>query len=497
MPGKAVVDNDVRVDLKTFAKTVWGRPGAISKHHDAEGFEYIDLGRWLGAFQTIFGAAIEENILVRDEYRTAVQELQTDRYSRGAYVTGQSGTGKTLFLVYLLVRLLEQRQKVAVHDIDHQFYVIFTDKVTFHPLVDKKPLRDGGHMWALSDSNHQNSGAPPSGFYSYPQSVRMIQATSPKKKCWHEWRKQARAECYVMDIWTEREVTNLAKLMGLDVHRMVQLHKKWGGAPRTLLDYLGESDEAIESSYRDDAIVAAREGSSTIISIVKRDLSENLDALSKFYFCRPANYAKSTIDRTRACAVVPTQTICYILGAALQHLSNTIRSQLFTALSRPSDAGQAADFIYKSRFHTFICAANKSIACHWLHDPDNDSKVEETLPYYWYETSGFAGIEGALIRDDAIFAFQINISSEHPSPEPGLRKLRNVLPPKLRNRRWHVVFVGNEESLIEAAAKQWAGKVYLTKTSRKCVPVAWSKVDPVEERITDESEEELMDEYFN
>ncbi|KAF8132280.1 hypothetical protein EV363DRAFT_1295804 [Boletus edulis] len=438
---------------------VWDKPQAISKAHP-QGFEFICLKGYLKGFQALFGAAVEENILVRDEYRIAIQDLQKHEYRRGAYVTGQPGIGKSLFLVYLLVQLLGQGCKVAVHDYNHQFYAVFTNTVAFYPITDPAPLATGGPMWALSDSSHEHDGAPPGHFYAFPQAVRLIQATSLKKKRWHEWSKQAKAKCYVMDIWTEQETANLANLLGYNGQRMVDLWKKWGGAPGTLLTYLEESDQEIENWHHDHAIKAIGTCQDVIQSIVNQQLFEGSDAPSRFYFCRPADYATSSIHRKRT---------------ALQQLSNAIKLEFFTALSQCNDTRQAAEFIYQTWFHCFISTANKSIDCHWLDEPDKVTKLYGTtnlasesakerkeLPYYWPASTGYPGIDGALICDNAIFAFQITLSSTHPSPEPGVRKLRAQLPANLKRLPWHVVFVGNLESSSEAVAQQWIDKVFLT-----------------------------------
>ncbi|KAF8133880.1 hypothetical protein EV363DRAFT_1324837, partial [Boletus edulis] len=407
---------------------------------------------------------------------------------------------KSLFLVYLLVRLLGHGYKVAVHNSSHQFYAVFAESVAFYPLTYTTPLATGGPMWALSDSSQERNGAPPECFYAFPTRVRLIQATSPKKRRWHEWSKQAKAECYVMDIWTAQEIANFAKLLKYDVQRMVDLAEKWGGAPRTLVKCLKESDHEIETWYGDCATEAIEKCQNTVRSIVNKYVPEDWDAQSQFYFCRPADYDTSRIKRTRTCATVPTRTICHILGRALQELSNSIKLEFFTALSQPSDTRQAAGFIYQSWFNVFFSTANKFIYCHWLHKPGEitklcgvptlvstsakDLKARTELPYYWAANTSYEGIDGALISEDAIFAFQITLSSEHSSPQGGVRKLRKELPVELRDLPWHVVFVGNVKSLIKAAASDWAGKVLLMETSKTPVSIAWSVVDPVAEDVT-------------
>ncbi|KAF8441611.1 hypothetical protein L210DRAFT_3537693 [Boletus edulis BED1] len=426
-------------------------------------------------------------MLVRDEYRTALQTLETDAlYEEGAYVTGQPGIGKSLFLVYLLVELLGRCQKVAVHCPDMGGYAIFTDTVAFYPLTNTLPLRSGDRIWALSDSRGSHKTVPHC-FYSNLRYTLPIQTTSLRKERWHDWSKEAGAECYIMDIWTEQEIANLALLLELNGGRMVSLHKRWGGSIRLLLSYLEKSDQQIEMGYTLDAALPIKECWSIMTSIAGKDLPE--DAPSQFFFCRPFDFAMPCIERSFTCAVVPTPTICHFLAEALQKLNCSTRSKLFHTLSQYRETRQAARYIFETWFHCFFSAGN-SIDCHWLQCQStvsplrgtttliaarsNELRAVANLPYYWVAPPKFPGIDSALIRQDAIFA--LTTRSKDESLGKGLEQLQNDLPSHLRNLPWHLVFVGNPHSSVEVAAKEWASKT--------CVSVAWSKVDPVREDIT-------------
>ncbi|KAF8441700.1 hypothetical protein L210DRAFT_3644942 [Boletus edulis BED1] len=492
-----MISNDTRDKLNRFTSIIWHNgTQAVLRRHDPERFEYIDLEGYLDSFQFIFGPTIVAKILVRDEYRTALQDLQTDAYDRGAYVTGQPGIGKTNLLVYLLVELLGQHCKVAVHDNDGQVYALFADStVNFSPLADGTLLESRDRVWTLSHSNARVP-RPPSRFYVHTRRTRTIQTTFPKKERWHEWSKQVCASCYVMDIWSEQEITNLAKLLGFDVQRMIGLHKKWGGTPRTLLEYVDMPDQEIENLYRQSARLAVTDCRIMISSVMENKLSE--DTMTQFYFCRPLNFAKPRINRELSCAVVPTPTICHFLAEALQKLNDSIRLEFFDDLGFYSETRGVARYIYKAWLHAFL-SAGRSMDCNWLHRQakvtslrgtatlisagSDELKDVKKLPYYWVAPPKFPGIDGALIRQDAIFAVQVTIRAKDKPPEEGLEKLRNDLPANLKNLPWHLVFVGNTDWSIETVANKWAGKIFLP-TSKRCVTVGWSQVDPVEEGIT-------------
>ena len=78
--------------LKQFASAVWGDSKAVLRR--SGDIEFIDLKDY-PVFRHLFaGPLFHDKILVREEYRIALRELETRMYDRGAYVTGQSGIGK-------------------------------------------------------------------------------------------------------------------------------------------------------------------------------------------------------------------------------------------------------------------------------------------------------------------------------------------------------------------------------------------------------------------
>ena len=79
--------------LGLFAKSVWGNPNTVLKKFGD--IQFIDLEGYHPVFQQLFpGALSYDKILVREEYHLALKQLEGERYLRGAYVTGQPGTGK-------------------------------------------------------------------------------------------------------------------------------------------------------------------------------------------------------------------------------------------------------------------------------------------------------------------------------------------------------------------------------------------------------------------
>ena len=117
--------------------------------------------------------------------------------------------GKTLFLAYVLVIHLGQQRTVAWQlPTGSPFYVVFRDTTTFHSFNDTEPLHEYRPLWALSDSNTLIR-SPAGIFYQFCH-VRTIQTTLPEKSRWKQWTKYSGAGFYIMDIWTEKEIADLA-----------------------------------------------------------------------------------------------------------------------------------------------------------------------------------------------------------------------------------------------------------------------------------------------
>ena len=118
--------------------------------------------------------------------------------------------GKTLFNIYVLVARLGRRLAVAVQS--PSFYVLFGEEgsVSIHTLQDATPLArfQSQTLWALADSNAHIK--IPSHIFLSQKRVRTIQTTSPRESRWKQWSKEARAKGYVMDIWSEKEIGDLA-----------------------------------------------------------------------------------------------------------------------------------------------------------------------------------------------------------------------------------------------------------------------------------------------
>ncbi len=131
---------------------------------------------------------------------------------------------------------------------------------------------------------------------------------------------------------------------------MTSLGKTWGCDPRSLLGFIetGHTDIEIEEEYRTLAPAAVKRSEDMLLAIEQNTLFA--DAQSCFYFYRPS-ISGSQVDRTIPRAVVPTKTICRVLGETLQEYDNNVRLTFFRALSQHSETRSAAGYLYEHLFH--------------------------------------------------------------------------------------------------------------------------------------------------
>ena len=83
--------------VSEISRQAWGHPELFFKQQtfpDVGNIEYVDLGKYLSSIRLCIGEVNLGHVIVRDEYRIALEALQQPLYARGAYVTGQPGIGK-------------------------------------------------------------------------------------------------------------------------------------------------------------------------------------------------------------------------------------------------------------------------------------------------------------------------------------------------------------------------------------------------------------------
>jgi len=158
-----------------------------------------------------------------EEYQSLVEALETEDgtgYTKGVAVTGQPGigsykcwfwsqallifipySGKTTFLIYLLLHRLKLKLPTAVQLNDLYYSILDEQGATVYPIqAETSRLR---HCWVLTDSN-VFVVQPCLAFMHNAKFI--VQTTSPKPERWRGWVKQYGSTWVIMDLPSVSEI---------------------------------------------------------------------------------------------------------------------------------------------------------------------------------------------------------------------------------------------------------------------------------------------------
>jgi hypothetical protein len=193
---------------------------ADSKTFDCLSEDVLTKALMLRAFQFR-----DRYLLFREEYLAAYNVLNSWKGPTisGAVVTGYPGigtsctthrvfikhrsspvSGKTYFMIFVLLQRLSKGLPTAVQYTDHTF-VLFTDQGPTEHSGDN-PFDFPDHTWALTDSN-AGTVIPCYAFRNSLPEIFVLQTTPPLVSRYKKWRKErGRVKLYVMKCVTLSEL---------------------------------------------------------------------------------------------------------------------------------------------------------------------------------------------------------------------------------------------------------------------------------------------------
>jgi hypothetical protein len=111
-----------------------------------------------------------------------------------------------MFLLYLLVRRLQERKPVAFQINSNTFAIFDEHGVSLHTSSLDSAFLIPEDAWALSNSG-EGDGSPCSAFIQ--RRPHIVHASSPASNCWEGWVTRLSARKYVMDVWSLDEFRTL------------------------------------------------------------------------------------------------------------------------------------------------------------------------------------------------------------------------------------------------------------------------------------------------
>ncbi|KAI0773478.1 hypothetical protein C8Q74DRAFT_1368075 [Fomes fomentarius] len=230
---------------QAFAKRWRDHNGPVYK--EVDGARIIDLSDICDLV-----ADLPPSILVRTCYDDAViATLQTAAGASGSGMifTGQPGIGKTTFLLYLLVVLLQRKQLVLLTLVPSKppllFYHDGVYNATTSPHIEHFPFPNCERgaavlIWSLFEANEE---CVPESAYSAPI-LFPVQASSPNPKLYARWRKERGAVLSAFPLWGFDELKQ-----GLRLQReFTLLQEELGSMLETWQDHSHDSDPSLTYS---------------------------------------------------------------------------------------------------------------------------------------------------------------------------------------------------------------------------------------------------------
>ncbi|KAI0764791.1 hypothetical protein C8Q74DRAFT_1284000, partial [Fomes fomentarius] len=171
---------------------------------------HLDLGSGeAGALLPFYPTATASGtILVRKSYSDLYNRILIHREdSGGVIIIGQPGVGKTMFLKYMLARLLSEKQVVVFYT-PQRIYLFYQNYVYHRPETSEAIIDLPYHtqstfsLWMLVDMDPEVREP----HVDDVPSVWPVLASPPNSRRWKCWAKQMDGVLWGLDLWTKEEL---------------------------------------------------------------------------------------------------------------------------------------------------------------------------------------------------------------------------------------------------------------------------------------------------
>ncbi|KAG2965403.1 hypothetical protein PC120_g27235 [Phytophthora cactorum] len=169
------------------------------------------VGDWL-EFSSLLPLTRRQKLYIRSSYRVIADQalLNPDgNMVKYAVVTGTPGVGKSVFVYYVMWRLVKDSKRVLLFEGEGNFYFDGTTMFTCKALPDKSNLQFWSpDLWCLVDS------LDPTSIPGLPyRRCSVLLASTPRRDCIGEFKKLAPTpDVFYMPLWTKEELATIAPI---------------------------------------------------------------------------------------------------------------------------------------------------------------------------------------------------------------------------------------------------------------------------------------------
>ncbi|KAG2766144.1 hypothetical protein Pcac1_g22488 [Phytophthora cactorum] len=207
-------------------------------------FQTVDeVNSWL-QFPALLPLTERQTLYIRSSYKSiAAQALSKVDPNRRKYavITGTPGIGKSVFVYYVMWRLIKDRKRVLLFEGEGNFYFDGTTMFTCKALPDKSNLQFWSpDLWCLVDS------LDPTSIPGLPyRRCSVLLASTPRRDCIGEFKKLAPApDVFYMPLWTKEELATIAPMYPHAAAVWENRFECLGGVPRLVLQDIETDPQA-------------------------------------------------------------------------------------------------------------------------------------------------------------------------------------------------------------------------------------------------------------
>jgi hypothetical protein len=200
-----------------------------------------------------------KKLYVRECYLSIASSLMVGNLK--AIITGTPGIGKSMFLVFLLWKLVKEHKRVLF--IYHPYNIYYDGRggVFCFRNGHLPPENDvsfwNDTLWCLFDAKFKNESDL--GKFPHEFCRRFVVSTSPRREMLNDFRKPPEPGIFYMPTWTEAELGGVAPLFPFSSAAWRDRYMILGGIPRNVLEVTSESamrmlEEACRGCSLDDCV---------------------------------------------------------------------------------------------------------------------------------------------------------------------------------------------------------------------------------------------------
>ena len=193
----------------------------------------VDSNEWLSFSQHIPSSTLI-HLYIRESYEKIASSIISVSKISKFIITGTPGIGKSLFMIYLLWKLVKEGKRVLF--IYHPNNIYYDGNGGVFELADIPSVIDhkfwNADLWCLFDAkgkNEANLSALP-----YPN-CNFVLSTSPRREMVNDFQKPPTPQIFYMPIWNQTELETIAPVFP-DVVNWEERFRILGGIPRHVLE---------------------------------------------------------------------------------------------------------------------------------------------------------------------------------------------------------------------------------------------------------------------